>query len=52
MFGFSLFSLFLMQGRQKLARFNAHEFATLVVDILTDAKRRQQGNSPDNFKGD
>ncbi|KAL0183028.1 hypothetical protein M9458_022403, partial [Cirrhinus mrigala] len=34
----------------KLARFNAHEFATLVVDILTDAKRRQQGNSPDNFK--
>uniref|UniRef100_A0A671PC67 ARF GTPase-activating protein GIT2-like n=1 Tax=Sinocyclocheilus anshuiensis TaxID=1608454 RepID=A0A671PC67_9TELE len=38
------------QGRQKLARFNAHEFATLVVDILTDAKRRQQGNTPDNFK--
>uniref|UniRef100_A0A673XNJ1 G protein-coupled receptor kinase interacting ArfGAP 2b n=1 Tax=Salmo trutta TaxID=8032 RepID=A0A673XNJ1_SALTR len=26
------------QGRQKLARFNAHEFATLVIDILTDAK--------------
>lgn len=42
----------LLQGRQKLARFNAHEFATLVVDILTDAKRRQQGNAPDNFKGD
>nr|XP_055063797.1 ARF GTPase-activating protein GIT2b isoform X4 [Misgurnus anguillicaudatus] len=38
------------QGRQKLARFNAHEFATLVIDILTDAKRRQQGNSPDNVK--
>ncbi|XP_060751503.1 ARF GTPase-activating protein GIT2b isoform X5 [Tachysurus vachellii] len=35
------------QGRQKLARFNAHEFATLVIDILTDAKRRQQGNSPE-----
>ncbi|XP_017345137.1 ARF GTPase-activating protein GIT2b isoform X13 [Ictalurus punctatus] len=35
------------QGRQKLARFNAHEFATLVIDVLTDAKRRQQGNSPD-----
>ncbi|XP_060764510.1 ARF GTPase-activating protein GIT2b isoform X2 [Neoarius graeffei] len=35
------------QGRQKLARFNAHEFATLVIDILADAKRRQQGNSPD-----
>ncbi|TRY56307.1 hypothetical protein DNTS_031849 [Danionella cerebrum] len=34
------------QGRQKLARFNAHEFATLVVDILTDAKRRQLGSSP------
>ncbi|XP_074869202.1 ARF GTPase-activating protein GIT2 isoform X7 [Carettochelys insculpta] len=32
------------QGRQKLARFNAHEFATLVIDILNDAKRRQQGN--------
>ncbi|NWI84345.1 GIT2 protein, partial [Pitta sordida] len=31
-------------GRQKLARFNAHEFATLVIDILSDAKRRQQGN--------
>ncbi|XP_076007275.1 ARF GTPase-activating protein GIT2a isoform X1 [Genypterus blacodes] len=35
------------QGRQKLARFNAHEFATLVIDILSDAKRRQQGNSVD-----
>ncbi|KAM9392704.1 ARF GTPase-activating protein GIT2a isoform 1-T1 [Pholidichthys leucotaenia] len=33
------------QGRQKLARFNAHEFATLVIDILSDAKHRQQGNS-------
>ncbi|XP_040011140.1 ARF GTPase-activating protein GIT2a isoform X4 [Xiphias gladius] len=33
------------QGRQKLARFNAHEFATLVIDILCDAKRRQHGNS-------
>ncbi|MBZ3881090.1 ARF GTPase-activating protein GIT2, partial [Sciurus carolinensis] len=31
-------------GRQKLARFNAHEFATLVIDILSDAKRRQQGS--------
>ncbi|XP_066506925.1 ARF GTPase-activating protein GIT2b isoform X2 [Hoplias malabaricus] len=38
------------QGRQKLARFNAHEFATLVIDILTDAKRRQQGSTPDNIK--
>ncbi|XP_036069462.1 ARF GTPase-activating protein GIT2a isoform X3 [Oryzias melastigma] len=33
------------QGRQKLARFNAHEFATLVIDILSEAKRRQLGNS-------
>ncbi|XP_042250781.1 ARF GTPase-activating protein GIT2b isoform X6 [Thunnus albacares] len=36
------------QGRQKLARFSAHEFATLVIDILTDAKRRQWGNSCDS----
>uniref|UniRef100_A0A8D0AC86 G protein-coupled receptor kinase interacting ArfGAP 2b n=1 Tax=Sander lucioperca TaxID=283035 RepID=A0A8D0AC86_SANLU len=35
------------QGRQKLARFSANEFATLVIDILTDAKRRQWGNSCD-----
>ncbi|KAJ4942420.1 hypothetical protein JOQ06_012286 [Pogonophryne albipinna] len=34
-----------LPGRQKLARFNAHEFATLVIDILSDAKRRQQGSS-------
>uniref|UniRef100_A0AAY4BLR5 Arf-GAP domain-containing protein n=1 Tax=Denticeps clupeoides TaxID=299321 RepID=A0AAY4BLR5_9TELE len=33
------------QGRQKLARFNAHEFATLVIDILADAKRRQIGEN-------
>ncbi|CAN9513242.1 unnamed protein product [Ophioblennius macclurei] len=38
------------QGRQKLARFNAHEFATLVIDILSDAKRRQQGNSVNSPK--
>uniref|UniRef100_A0A7N4NXR7 GIT ArfGAP 2 n=1 Tax=Sarcophilus harrisii TaxID=9305 RepID=A0A7N4NXR7_SARHA len=38
------------QGRQKLARFNAHEFATLVIDILSDAKRRQQGNSSSGSK--
>ncbi|XP_055002801.1 ARF GTPase-activating protein GIT2 isoform X2 [Sorex araneus] len=42
------------QGRQKLARFNAHEFATLVIDILSDAKRRQQGgplsSSKDNVE--
>uniref|UniRef100_A0AAY4BC26 G protein-coupled receptor kinase interacting ArfGAP 2a n=1 Tax=Denticeps clupeoides TaxID=299321 RepID=A0AAY4BC26_9TELE len=39
------------QGRQKLARFNAHEFATLVIDILSDSKRRQQGTSVKSPKG-
>lgn len=29
------------QGRQKLARFSPREFASLVIDILSDAKRRQ-----------
>ncbi|XP_028317928.1 ARF GTPase-activating protein GIT2b isoform X3 [Gouania willdenowi] len=38
------------QGRQKLARFSAHEFATLVIDILTDAKRRQWGSSCESPK--
>ncbi|XP_053525642.1 ARF GTPase-activating protein GIT2 isoform X7 [Artibeus jamaicensis] len=38
------------QGRQKLARFNAHEFATLVIDILSDAKRRQQGSALSSSK--
>ncbi|XP_074643514.1 ARF GTPase-activating protein GIT2-like isoform X2 [Tubulanus polymorphus] len=33
------------QGRQKLARFNAREFATLVIDILSEARRRQFGIS-------
>ncbi|XP_042213732.1 ARF GTPase-activating protein GIT1-like isoform X2 [Homarus americanus] len=33
------------QGRQKLARFNAREFATLIIDVLSDAKRRQSGIS-------
>ncbi|PWA26894.1 hypothetical protein CCH79_00000895, partial [Gambusia affinis] len=39
-----------LPGRQKLARFSAHEFATLVIDILADAKRRQWGNSCDSPK--
>ncbi|XP_026137737.1 LOW QUALITY PROTEIN: ARF GTPase-activating protein GIT1-like [Carassius auratus] len=30
-------------GGRKLARFNAREFATLIIDILSDAKRRQHG---------
>lgn len=46
---FQLFSH--SQGRQKLARFNAHEFATLVIDILSDAKRRQQGSPLSGSKG-
>ncbi|XP_076334100.1 ARF GTPase-activating protein GIT2-like isoform X2 [Tachypleus tridentatus] len=32
------------QGRQKLAKFNAREFATLVIDILNEVKRRQLGS--------
>lgn len=28
-----------------MARFNAREFATLLIDILGEAKRRQQGKS-------
>lgn len=31
------------QGRQKLAKFNKREFATLIIDILNDAKRRYVG---------
>ena len=33
----------MFQGRQKLARFSAREFATLIIDILKEARRRQQG---------
>ncbi|XP_078729734.1 ARF GTPase-activating protein GIT2 isoform X4 [Lampetra fluviatilis] len=40
------------QGRQKLARFNAREFATLIIDILSDAKRRQQGTAPGDSMDD
>ena len=36
----------LRSGRQKLARFNKREFSTLILDILTDAKRRQLGLPP------
>lgn len=43
---------YFLKGRQKLARFSAHEFATLVIDILTDAKRRQWGNSCESPKGE
>ncbi|ESN94038.1 hypothetical protein HELRODRAFT_193811 [Helobdella robusta] len=41
------------QGRQKLAKFNKREFATLIVDILNDAKRRYVGVlSPVDGKND
>lgn len=33
------------QGRQKLARFNAREFTALIIDVLSEAKRRQLGLS-------
>ncbi|UYV69521.1 GIT2 [Cordylochernes scorpioides] len=33
------------QGRQKLARFNAREFATLIIDVLTEVKRRSSPQS-------
>uniref|UniRef100_A0A914XK64 Arf-GAP domain-containing protein n=1 Tax=Plectus sambesii TaxID=2011161 RepID=A0A914XK64_9BILA len=41
------------QSRQKLAKFNAREFATLIIDVLNEAKRRFSGqpqidtNGPD-----
>lgn len=31
------------QGRQKLARYNTREFTTLIVDIVSEARRRQLG---------
>uniref|UniRef100_A0A8C4Q948 GIT ArfGAP 1 n=1 Tax=Eptatretus burgeri TaxID=7764 RepID=A0A8C4Q948_EPTBU len=40
------------QGRQKLARFNPREFATLIVDILSEAKRRQHAFSRKSARGD
>ncbi|KAL9980723.1 hypothetical protein ACROYT_G009352 [Oculina patagonica] len=39
------------QGRQKLALFNAKEFATLIIDILNDARRQEQGSNPDLTQG-
>ncbi|KXJ27899.1 ARF GTPase-activating protein GIT2 [Exaiptasia diaphana] len=35
------------QGRQKLALFNAQELATLILDVLNDARRREQDSNPD-----
>ena len=46
-----IFFLFYHQGRQKLALFNAKEFATLIIDILNDARRREQDSNPDLTQG-
>lgn len=43
--------LVFIQGRQKLALFNAKEFATLIIDILNDARRREQDSNPDLTQG-
>ncbi|XP_034252632.1 ARF GTPase-activating protein GIT2 [Thrips palmi] len=40
------------QGRQKLARFSSSEFAALIIDILSDARRRQMFASAPNQYGD
>ena len=34
------------QARQKLGRLNAREFTTLLIDLLSEAKRRQMGCLP------
>lgn len=39
------------QARQKLGRLNAREFATLLIDLLSEAKRRQQGGMVFPLKG-
>lgn len=39
----SEFSATRNQARQKLGRLNAREFATLLIDLLCEAKRRQMG---------
>ena len=46
-----LFRRLVLQGRQKLALFNAREFATLIIDILNDARRREQDSNPDLTQG-
>ena len=38
---YSSFSSIRNQGRQKLARFSAQNFSLLIIDVLTEAKRRQ-----------
>ncbi|XP_032241813.2 ARF GTPase-activating protein GIT2 [Nematostella vectensis] len=39
------------QGRQKLALFNAQELTTLIIDILNEARRREQDSNPDLAQG-
>ena len=39
------------QARQKLGRLNNLEFTTLLVDILSEAKRRQLGSIPSTSRG-
>lgn len=39
------------QARQKLGRLNAREFATLLIDLLSEAKRRQQGGLIFSLRG-
>ena len=34
-----------------MALFNAKEFATLIIDILNDARRREQDSNPDLTQG-
>ncbi|KJH42436.1 ankyrin repeat protein [Dictyocaulus viviparus] len=38
------------QLRQKLAKFDVREFATLIIDVLKEAKRRFLGHPPDSVQ--
>lgn len=38
------------QLRQKLAKFNVREFATLIIHVLKEAKRRHFGRPPDDLQ--
>ncbi|VDM58503.1 unnamed protein product [Angiostrongylus costaricensis] len=38
------------QLRQKLAKFDVREFATLIIDVLKEAKRRHFGRPPDDVQ--
>ena len=47
----SFYTIIVFKGRQKLARFNAIEFATLIVDLLHDAKNREGLNTENQSAG-